>query len=132
MGMYGCQWNWNGSVSGNISCLYSAESFRTRFTVQMDNDAKHTAKVTKEFLKDKKWTDMQWPSQLPGLNPIEHGFHLLRTKLKGKCPKNKQEMKTVAVEVWQSVTRDETQRLVMSMRSRLQAVIGYQEFATKY
>ncbi len=29
------------------------------FTVQMDNDPKHTAKATKEFLKGKKWTVMQ-------------------------------------------------------------------------
>ncbi len=103
-----------------------------RFTVQMDNDPKHTAKATKEFLKGKKWTVMQWPSQSPDLNPIEHAFHLLKTKLKGKCPKNKQELKTVAVEAWQSITRDETQRLVMSMRSRLQAVIDCKGFATKY
>ncbi len=39
---------------------------------------------------------------------------------------------TVAVEAWQSITRDETQRLVMSMRSRLQAVIDCKGFATKY
>jgi len=71
---------------------------------------------------------MQWPSQSPDLNPIEHAFHLLKTKLMGKWPKNKQELKTVAVEAWQSITRDKTQRLVMSMRSRLQAV----GFATKY
>ncbi len=102
------------------------------FTVQMDNDPKHTAKATKEFLKGKKWTVMRWPSQSPDLNPIEHAFHLLKTKLKGKCPKNKQELKTVAVEAWQSITRDETQRLVMSMRSRLQAVIDCKGFATKY
>ncbi len=93
---------------------------------------KHTAKATKEVLKGKKWTVMQWPSQSPDLNPIEHAFHLLKTKLKGKCPKNKQELKTVAVEAWQSITRDETQRLVMSMRSRLQAVIDCKGFATKY
>ena len=62
---------------------------------------------------------MQWPSQSPDLIPIEHAFHLLKTK----CPKNKQELKTVAVEAWQSITRDGTQHLVMSMRSRLQAVI---------
>ncbi len=82
--------------------------------------------------KGKKWTVMQWPSQSPDLNPIEHAFHLLKTKLKGKCPKNKQELKTVAAEAWQSITRDETQRLVMSMRSRLQAVIDCKGFATKY
>ncbi len=110
----------------------ASELIGRRFTVQMDNDPKHTAKATKEFLKGKKCTVMQWPSQSPDLNPIEHAFHLLKTKLKGKCPKNKQELKTVAVEAWQSITRDETQRLVMSMRSRLQAVIDCKGFATKY
>uniref|UniRef100_A0A8C5PQS4 Transposase n=1 Tax=Leptobrachium leishanense TaxID=445787 RepID=A0A8C5PQS4_9ANUR len=109
----------------------AAELIGRRFTVQMDNDPKHTAKATKEFLKGQKWNVLQWPSQSPDLNPIEHAFHLLKTKLKGKCPKNKQELKTVAVEAWQSITRDETQRL-MSMRSRLQAVIDCKGFATKY
>ncbi len=55
---------------------------------------------------------------------------LAEDKTEGKCPKNKQELKTVAVEAWQSITRDETQRLVMSMRSRLQAVIDCKDFAT--
>ncbi len=110
----------------------ASELIGRRFTVQMENDPKHTAKATKEFLKGKKWTVMQWPNQSPDLNPIEHVFHLLKTKLKGKCPKNKQELKTVAVEAWQSITRDETQRLVMSMRSRLQTVIDCKGFATKY
>ncbi len=89
-------------------------------------------KQPKSFWRERKWTVMQWPSQSPDLNPIEHAFYLLKTKLKGKCPKNKQELKTVAVEAWQSITRDETQRLVMSMRSRLQAVIDCKGFATKY
>uniref|UniRef100_A0A8C5PF25 Transposase n=1 Tax=Leptobrachium leishanense TaxID=445787 RepID=A0A8C5PF25_9ANUR len=110
----------------------AAELIGRRFTVQMDNDPKHTAKATKEFLKGQKWNVIQWPSQSPDLNPIEHVFHLLKTKLKGKCLKNQQELKTVAVEAWQSITRDETQRLVMSMRSRLQAVIDCKGFATKY
>ena len=103
----------------------ASELIGRRFTVQMDNDPKHTVKA-------KKWNAMQWPRQSPDLNPIEHAFHLLKTKLKGKCPRNKQELKTVAVEAWQSITRDETQRLVMSMCSRLQAVIDCKGFATKY
>ena len=116
----------------------ASELIGRRFTMQMDNDPKHTAKATSAkakkivFFKAKKWNVMQWPSQSPDLNPIEHAFHLLKTKLKGKCPKKKQELKTVAVEVWQSITRDETQRLVMSMHSRLQAVIDCKGFATKY
>ncbi len=75
---------------------------------------------------------MQWPSQSPDLDPIEHAFHLLKTKLKGKCPKNKQELKTVAVEAWQASPGMKTQRLVMSMRSRLQAVMTAKDLQTKY
>ena len=89
-------------------------------------------KQPKSFFKSNKWNVIQWPSQSPDLTPIEHAFPLLKTKLKGKCPKNKQELKTVAVEAWQNITRDETQHLVMSMTSRLQAVIDCKGFATKY
>lgn len=49
------------------------------FTVQMDNDPKHTAKATKA----KKWNALQWPSQSPDLNQTEHTFPSLKTKLKG-------------------------------------------------
>ncbi len=60
-------------------------------------------------------------------------FTCWRQNWRENAPKNKQELKTVAVvEAWQSITRDETQRLVMSMRSRLQAVIDCKGFATKY
>ncbi len=39
--------------------------------VQVDNDPKHTAKATQEFLKVKKWIIMQWPSQSPYISSID-------------------------------------------------------------
>ncbi len=55
----------------------------------------------------------------------------LKTKLKTERLKNKQQLKIAAVEVLQSLLREETQRL-MSMGARLQAVINCKTFVFKY
>ncbi len=112
------------SVSGLLVFIDDdpAKLIGRHFVVQMDNDTKHTAKATQEFLK--VWNILQWPSQSPDLNPIEHAFHLLKTKLKAERHTNKQQLKSAAVKTWQSITKEETQSLVMSMSSRLKAVIA--------
>ncbi len=63
----------------------AAKLTRRHFIVQMDNDPKHTAKATQEFLKVKeKWNILQWSSQ----SLIEQAFHLLKTKLKAQTNNN--------------------------------------------
>lgn len=100
--------------------------------MQQDNYPKHTARATKGFLMAKKWKILDWLSQSPDLNPIEHAFYMLKRRLKAISPRNKQELKMAAVQAWQSITMEDTQCLVMLMHRRLQTVIPCKGYVTKY
>jgi hypothetical protein len=54
--------------------LQSAQDLRLgqRFTFQQDTNQKHTAKTKQEWLRDKSLNIVEWPSQSPYFNPIEH------------------------------------------------------------
>lgn len=79
---------------------------------------KHALKATVQFLKAKKGDILQWHSQSLDLNPREQT--------------NKQQLKLAAVQVWQSISGEDTQHLVTPMGSTLQAVIDRKGFLSKY
>lgn len=58
----------------------AAKLTERHFTVEMDDDPKHTVKATQD-LNAKKWDIHQWPSQ-SDLISKEQAFQLLLTKLK--------------------------------------------------
>ncbi len=54
---------------------------RKCFILQQDNYPKHTDSSVK-FIRAKKWKLLDWPSQSRDLNPIEHAFLHLKSRLK--------------------------------------------------
>jgi transposase len=101
---------------------------------QHDNDPKHTARVTREWLDDSGLEILDWPSQSPDLNPIEHTWFIVKQKLKEypTMAKNSGELWDRVVEIWNGLTTEECSSLVDSMPRRIAAVIAAKGGHTKY
>ncbi len=89
-----------GQVQGypglkTFSRVLRTSDWAWRFTFQQDNDAKHTAKITKEWLHNNSVTVIEWPSQSPDLNPIEHLWRDLKMAVHQRLPSNLTELERI-------------------------------------
>ncbi|KAG2462424.1 TCB1 transposase, partial [Polypterus senegalus] len=117
--------------------LQSAKDLRLgrRFTFQQDNDPKHTAKITKEWLHNNSVTVLEWPSQSPDLNPIEYPCRDLKMAVHQRLPSNLTELERICKEEWQRIPKSRCAKLVASLSRTLMAVLAQKELyysSTKY
>ncbi len=103
-----------------------------RFTFQQDNDPKHTAKITKEWLHNNSVTVLEWPSKSPDLNPIEHLWRDLKMSVHQRLPSNLTELERICKEEWQRIPKSRCEKLVASFPKRLMAVLNQKGASTKY
>ncbi len=114
--------------------LQSVQDLRLgrRFTFQQDNDPKLTAKITKEWLHNNSVTVLEWPSQSPDLNPIEHLWRDLKMAVHQRLPSNLTELERICKEEWQRIPKSRCEKLVASFPKRLMAVLNQKGASTKY
>ena len=102
------------------------------WVMQQDNDPKHTSKSTSEWLKNKKFKVLEWPSQSPDLNPIEMLWQDLKQAVHARKPTNVTELKQFCMEEWAKIPPRHCERLINNYRKRLVAVIAAKGGVTSY
>jgi hypothetical protein len=75
---------------------------------------------------------LEWPSQNPDLNPIEHLWRDLKMAVHRRSPSNLTELERICKEEWQKLPQSRCAKLVASYPKRLEAVINAKGASTKY
>lgn len=111
---------------------YAEDDMPLKWEFMHDNDPKHSSKLVKEWFQTNKVTVMEWPSQSPDLNPIEHLWGVLKKKIGDQKGKNKKKLWEKIQQAWYSIPPETCAKLVESMGRRCQAVIKMKGSSTKY
>ncbi len=86
-------------------CTVRAKALKTGCggVFQHDNDPKHTAKATNEWLKKKHMKVLECPSQSPDLHPIENLWRELKSRAAKYQLRNLNDLERICKEEWDKI-----------------------------
>ena len=127
----------NGAISREIlgdNLLPSVRALKMGrgWVFQHDNDPKHTAKATKEWLKKKHMKVLEWPSQSPDLNPIENLWRELKLRDAKRRPRNLKDLERICKEEWTKIHPKICANLLKNYNKHLTSVLSNKGFSTRY
>ncbi|KAI4898585.1 hypothetical protein NFI96_033238 [Prochilodus magdalenae] len=98
-------------------CFVRALKMGCGWVFQHDNDPKHTARITKEWLRKKHIKVLEWPSQSPDLNPIEDLWRGLNLRVSQRQPRNLADLEEICVVEWAEIPAAVCAHLVKNYRT---------------
>ncbi len=86
-------------------CTVRARALRMGrgWVFQHDNDPKHTAKATKEWLKKKHIKVLEWSNQSRDLNPIDNLSREWKVRVANCQPRNLNDSERICKEEWDRI-----------------------------
>ncbi len=135
MSIYGFQWHW---VTGVYWWCDRGQKQPDEFwSVPGYTVCPDSVKWSKVDWTALHSTNGRWPKTYSKNNPgVFEGKNLeysaMANSISWSQPDWACQLKSAAAKAWQSITKEETQSLVMSMSSRLKAVIACKGFSAKY
>ncbi|VVC36816.1 Ribonuclease H-like domain [Cinara cedri] len=116
----------------NLAASAEKKGIKDDFIFTQDNDLKHTAKKVKAWLSNNITEYLVTPPQSPDINPIENLWDYLDRKIRDYNISSKETLKKTLEEEWNKITAETTRHLVYSMSKRLEAIIRFKGYPTKY
>ncbi len=83
-----------------------------------------TLRGTKSWFNDHGFTVLDWPENIPDLNPIRNIWGIVKRKMRDTRPNNADNLKAAIKATWASITPEQCHRLITSMPRRIDAIIN--------
>ncbi len=100
-------------LSENLLPSARALKMKRGWVFQHNNDPKHTARATKEWLRKKHFKVLEWPSQSPDL---ENLWRELKVRVSQRQPQNITALEEICMEEWAKIPATVCENLVKTYR----------------